>query len=318
VHAEDLDRCVSAYADAFDARRNFALEYRLRKHNGEYRWIHDDGVPRYAVDGKFLGYVGSCSDVTEHHELQRSREQLAHVTRVSAMGELAGSLAHELNQPLTAILSNAQAALRFMAAGATDLAEVREVLRDVVRDGNRASEVIRRMRALVKRGDLEVAPLDPGDMARDIVALVHSDAIVRGVRMVQEVESGLPVVSGDRVQLQQVMLNLLLNAFDAMKDRPRNDRVAVVQVARDGDAGVRISVRDHGSGLSRDKLDSIFAPFYTTKQHGLGLGLSISRSIIETHGARLRVENNAGHGATFYFTLPVAEAVHTDEAGQLV
>ncbi len=316
VHPADLEQCLSEYGVSFDARRKFAFEYRLRRHDGEYRWIHDDGVPRYAADGEFLGYIGSCIDVTEHHELLRSRQELAHVSRISAMGELAGSLAHELNQPLTAILSNAQAAQRFMAADAIDLTEVRETLRDVVRESNRAGEVIRRMRALVRKGVLELAPLDLESVMRDVASLVHSDAIVRSVRVEMEVEPGLPAVRADRVQLQQVMLNLLLNAFDAMKDRTRDERQVAVRVARDGGDGVRISVRDRGTGLTSDKLDKIFTPFFTTKQDGLGLGLSISRSILEAHGARLRAEDNAGYGATFYFTLPLDAALRTKPAGQ--
>jgi two-component system sensor kinase FixL len=216
------------------------------------------------------------------------------------MGELAGSLAHELNQPLTAILSNAQAAQRFMASGAADsLGELREILADVVRETNRAGEVIRRMRALVRKGELEVAPAGMEGLVREVAGLVHSDAIVRGVRLSLEIEPGLPQVRCDKVQLQQVMLNLLLNAFDALKDRPHHERVVAVQVARDGSAGVQV-----GAGMTSDTLDRIFKPFYSTKREGMGLGLSISRSIIEAHGGRLSAQSNAGKGATFHFTLP--------------
>jgi two-component system sensor kinase FixL len=249
--------------------------------------------------------LAAIVDMTEHYELQRTRQELAHASRVSAMGELAGSLAHELNQPLTAILSNAQAAQRFMASGAADsLGELREILADVVRETNRAGEVIRRMRALVRKGELEVAPAGMEGLVREVAGLVHSDAIVRGVRLSLEIEPGLPQVRCDKVQLQQVMLNLLLNAFDALKDRPHHERVVAVQVARDGSAGVQVAVRDTGAGMTSDTLDRIFKPFYSTKREGMGLGLSISRSIIEAHGGRLSAQSNAGKGATFHFTLP--------------
>lgn len=305
VHPDDLALCTGTYARFFDARESFAMEYRLRRHDSEYRWIIDNGAPRFAPDGAFLGYIGSCIDFTEHHELQRSRQELAHAARVSAMGELAGSLAHELNQPLTAILSNAQAAQRFMAAETIDLREVRESLGDVVSEGKRASEVIRRMRALVRKGEIEIAPLDIEELVRDVAELLRSDAVMRGVRVVLEIAAALPPARGDRVQLQQVVLNLLMNAFDAMEKSPPGQRVAAVRVTPDGPAALRVTVSDSGSGLNSDMLDRVFQPFHTTKREGLGLGLSICRTIIEAHGGRLHAENNAGAGATFYFTLPV-------------
>jgi two-component system sensor kinase FixL len=221
------------------------------------------------------------------------------------MGELAASLAHELNQPLTAILSNAQAAQRFLTTRPADLEEIKEILKDIVDDNSRASEVIRRMRALVKKEDVAFVPLDLGGVLRDIVQLVHSDAILRNVRISFEADSKLPFVRGDKVQLQQVALNLLLNAFDAMKDSPANERQVVMRAETNGTGVVEVSVRDHGAGLTSDKLDKIFQPFYTTKREGLGMGLSISRSIVEAHGGRLWAENNADRGATFYFTVPV-------------
>ena len=223
-------------------------------------------------------------------DLRRNREQLAHVTRISTMGELAASLAHELNQPLTAILSNAQAAQRFLNAKPADLKEVQEILEDIVSDNNRAGEVIRRMRALVKKEELEFAPIHIASVIGEVVQLLHSDEILHNIHVELDCQDGLPNVRGDRVQLQQVILNLLMNAFDAMKETPSQDREVMVRAHVNGDGVVEISVRDHGIGFPTDKLAKIFDPFYTTKRDGLGMGLAISRSIVEAHGGRLWAE----------------------------
>jgi two-component system, LuxR family, sensor kinase FixL len=253
---------------------------------------------------KGAAILAFVEDKSEHYELLRNRRDLAHLTRISTMGELAGSLAHELNQPLTAILSNVQAAQRFMAAEPIDVAEVREILNDIVQDDYRASEVIRRIRSVVKKGDMELAPLDLATVIRDVMFLLHSDAIMRETSVILEVCDGLPTVYADKVQLQQVTLNLLLNAFDAMSRVLPSERVVSIALTREGGDMVRIAVRDSGQGLTIGKLDTIFKPFYTSKPHGLGLGLSISRSIVEHHGGRLWAENNIDRGATFYVTLP--------------
>jgi PAS domain S-box-containing protein len=254
-------------------------------------------------------FTGILRDITERKraeaELQVQRAELAHVARVSTMGELAASLAHELNQPLTAILSNAQAALRFLASKPADHGEVREILEDIVKDNSRAGEVIRRMRALVKKEELGLSSLNLADAIGEVVSLIHSDAVLRNVRVRFDVNPDLPHVRGDKIQLQQVLLNLLLNAFDAMKDCPADQREVLVKTELDGPDMVRTSISDHGVGLTSDKLEKIFQPFHTTKREGLGMGLSISRSIIEAHGGRLWAENNNGRGATFHFTVPL-------------
>ena len=238
-------------------------------------------------------------------ETRRLNQELTHVGRVSVMGHLASALVHELNQPLTAILSNAQAGQRFLAAKPTNLDEVSEILKDIVQDNNRASEVIRHMRALVKKEQLELAQLNLAGVIGDVVALIHSEAILHSIGVELDLALDLPTARGDKIQLQQVILNLLLNAFDAMKDCPTGERTIIVQAARNGGSMVEIAVRDRGTGLATDKLDKIFQPFYTTKSEGLGMGLSISRSIVEAHGGTLRAKNNPDRGATFYFTIPV-------------
>jgi two-component system sensor kinase FixL len=178
-------------------------------------------------------------------------------------------------------------------------------LNDIVQDNRRAGEVIRRMRTLARKDEFDVAPLNLAAVIDEVILLVHSDAILQNVRVVLELDHGLPSVRGDKVQLQQVMLNLLLNAFDALKDCPADERQVKVRAEWDGAFMVTVAVCDRGTGVSRDKLDTIFEPFYSTKPDGLGMGLSISRSIIEAHGGRLWVENNHDRGATFYFQVPV-------------
>jgi signal transduction histidine kinase len=237
---------------------------------------------------------------------QRLRQDLAHIGRVSAMGELTASLAHELNQPLTAILSNAQAGQRLLAADVVDHAELREILNDIVTDDKRAGEVIRRLRALMKKGDLEYASLDLNGVVRDVARLVRNDAILRNVSMSLELAPGLPRVRGDRVQLQQVVLNLVLNGLEAMQEPGASERSLAIRTARVGEAEVVVAVQDSGAGIDDTNADRIFQPLYTTKAEGLGMGLAIARNIVDAHHGRLEAANNPESGATFRFTLPLS------------
>lgn len=316
VHALRFDSHAQRWTDPLATQQSRGLlsldDLCARRKDGtEFRAEIDLGAFRFDGENVTLAFV---IDKTERYELHRQRQDLAHLTRVSTMGQLASSLAHELNQPLTAILSNVQAAQRFMTADPIDLAELRDILNDIVQDDYRASEVIRRIRAVVKKGDLEVVPLDLAGVMRDVVALVHSDAIVRGTRVTLDIDTALPPVRGDRVQLQQVMLNLLLNAFDAMNEVPPVDRMVRVTLKSADNGMVLIAVRDRGHGLTADKLDKIFKPFFTSKPQGLGLGLSISRSIIDMHRGRLWAENNNDRGATFYVALPAGDATPEDKS----
>jgi two-component system sensor kinase FixL len=266
-----------------------------------------------APDGTFLGYIGSSVDSTDSYELRRSHQELAHVTRISMMGELAASLAHELSQPLTAIISNVQAAQRFMSKGPMDTDELRAMVDDIAQAGNRAGEVIQRMRSLARKGELEVVPLDLSNVIQEVGALVQTDTIVRGVHL-SITAGGALRVRGDKVQLQQVMLNLLLNAFDAVKELPASEREVTVRADRDRDmACVRVS--DRGPGISPENLQKLFTPFFTSKRDGMGLGLSISRSIIEAHGGQLIAANNSFRGATFEFALPLHDRADTTQSG---
>ncbi len=253
-------------------------------------------------------FANALSRKQGEFEAQRLRQDLTHIGRVSALGELTASLAHELNQPLTAILSNAQAAQRLLAADAVNLEEVREILQDIVTDDKRAGDMIHRLRALIKKGDLEFVPLDLNEIVGEVAWLVRSDAILRNVSLSLEFAGDLPKVRGDRVQLQQVVLNLVLNGLDAMREPSTGDRTLVIRTSRDGAAGVEVAVQDSGIGIDETLGDRMFQPLYTTKAEGLGMGLAIARTIVDAHGGRLAAANNVHGGATFRFTVPVTTA----------
>lgn len=246
--------------------------------------------------------------------MEHTRKELAHLARVSSLGELTGSLAHALNQPLTAILSNAQAAKRFAESDTINRMEFNEALSDIVLASTRASEVIQKIRTLARKGDIDLLPLDIGSVVDDIALLVHNDAVARGVRTGFDVAADPPMVYGDQVQLEQVLLNLILNAFDATKDCSPTDRTVETTVRVEPGGGVRITVRDRGHGLAADQIDKLFMPFFTTKPQGLGLGLSISRMIVNAHGGRLWGENNRGKGASFHVTLPQRQCREKDSS----
>jgi two-component system sensor kinase FixL len=238
-------------------------------------------------------------------EAQRLRQELTHIGRVSALGELTASLAHELSQPLTAILSNAQAAQLLLEADVVNLEKVREFLSDIVAEDKRAAAVIHRLRVLLKKGDPEFVSLDLNDIVGEVAWLMRSDAIIRNVPIGLELADDLPRVRGDRVQLQQVVLNLVLNGLEAMREPGAGDRTLVIRTARDGAAAVAVAVQDSGIGIDEKELDRLFQPLYTTKAEGLGMGLAIARTIVDAHGGQLGAANNVHGGATFHFTLPV-------------
>lgn len=256
------------------------------------------------------------TDRTDHYALRRSREQLAHLTRISTLGEFSGSLAHEVKQPLTAILSNAQAAQRFLAEEPVNLAELREIMDDLVSDSHRATAVLGKLRVLVRRNEFQPARLDLAQVLGDAALLVRSAAVTRRIRVQWDTGADLPAIHGDHVQLQQVMLNLLLNAFEAMDATPAEDRVVEIDAQPDETGMIRVAVRDRGRGLPKDTTEMMFMPYFTSKPEGLGLGLSISRSIVEMHGGRIWAENNAGPGATFYFTLPAVRAASSESSSR--
>ena len=240
-------------------------------------------------------------------EIQQQRTELAHVARVSTLGQLASALTHELNQPLGAILRNAEAAEIFLQNDKPNLNEVREILADIRRDDRRAGDVIDRMRTLFKRRSLVSGILDFRDLVEDTVALARPDAEIRQMQIHTRIPPQLPAVHGDRVQLQQVLLNLILNGMDAMKATPKLERRLTVRVSESKDGNLLVAVSDRGTGIASEDRVRIFEPFFTTKPDGMGMGLAISRTIIQAHGGEIRAANNALGGATFAFTLPRRE-----------
>jgi C4-dicarboxylate-specific signal transduction histidine kinase len=230
-----------------------------------------------------------------------------HLTRVSVLGELSGSIAHEINQPLTAILSNAQAALHLLAQKAPDLAEVRDALEDIVHEDNRAGEVIRRLRNLLKKGERTAESVKLNDLINSTVGLLNSELIRRDINVKLELADNLPVTSGDPIQLQQVLLNLVMNAMDAMAKTPMAERSILISTRGKPTVSVDVLVKDRGHGIPALANGHLFEPFYTTKEHGLGLGLTICSTIIQAHGGKLTLVNDQNGGAIAGFSLPVQE-----------
>ena len=275
-----------------------------------------DGVPvpvelaLSPVDGGLL--LASVSDITERlrseHESAQQRNELAHLSRVAMIGEMSSSLAHELNQPLTAILSNSQAALRFLAAGPGHDQDLRETLTDIAASGTRAGDVIRRLRAMLRKEETEQEPVDINQLISEVMQLYRSDLINRGVTVLQLLENDLPEAVGDRVQLQQVLLNLVINACDAMAGLAGERKLTIMSRSL-GDDEVEFSVWDVGPGLAASSLEKVFEPFVTSKQDGMGLGLSVCKTIVKSHGGRIWAEDNDGPGASFHVALPSSARV---------
>jgi PAS domain S-box-containing protein len=302
---------IREYVEMALAGEEVRYETDLSIADGTIRCMVVTYVPHFSDEGKPLGFYSLAEDVTDRKqaedEARRHREALFHVDRVATMGELSASLAHELNQPLSAIVSNAQAAQRFLAADPPDLDEVKDILSDIVNDGTRASEVIGRLRTFLKKAAPDYHPLDINEAIRDVIILVGRDAMIRNVSIVTELGAALPPVLGDRIQLQQVILNLISNGTDAMMNVDANDRRLIIRTEKPDQESVKVAVRDFGIGLDEEDINRIFEPFTTIKSDGMGMGLSISRTIIETHGGRLWATNNPDRGATFYFTVPACK-----------
>ncbi len=318
VHPEDLDHCLQTYDTAFDARKPFTMEFRLRRADGEYRWLLATGTPRSEPDGTFLGYIGSCVDIGERkqaeldHQLQNL--ELERVGRVALIGELAASLAHEVNNPVGAMVTNASAAQRMLAHGQLGTEEFQELLADIVSDGHRAREVIDGIRTMVRKGEPTYSLVSMNDVTHDLLRIVRADAIARQVSLSAEIDPNAGVVMGDRVQLLQVLLNLTMNAFEALAVIRANLRRVVIRSEGVQDGKISVSVRDSGPGFPDGIVDQLFEPFFSTKAEGTGMGLAIARSIIEAHGGTLSAENCTPECALFTICLPEASGATSQAA----
>jgi PAS domain S-box-containing protein len=313
VHPEDLERVERVQAEAVRDRTDYELESRIVLPDGSIRHTVWVGHPVLDASGELVEFIGTAMDVTDRRRadeaLRTAEAELARVTRVTTLGEITASLGHELNQPLAAIVNNANACIGLLSQGHPDLAEVRAALSDIRGDSDRASAIIQRVRALAARAPSERAPLRLLDVVTDVMALAAAEASARCVTLRRDLAEDLPLVAGDRVQLQQVLLNLVVNGMDAMASVRERAHVLEIRGHRgllDGALAATLSVRDHGVGLADADASRLFDAFYTTKPHGMGMGLAISRSIIESHGGRLFVEPQPGPGATISFTLPAA------------
>jgi C4-dicarboxylate-specific signal transduction histidine kinase len=295
--------------------RQFQKEYGFATSAGAL-WFEILVLPLRCEAG---GVVIKQRDITDRKraeaEAQEVRQELAHASRVTMLGQLASSLAHELNQPLGAILRNAEAAELFLQSEPPDLDELRAIVSDIRKDDQRAGGIIDRLRALLTRREFDPRPVPLGELVDEVVTLTRSDSATRRIGIGFDLPRDLPLIRGDCIHLQQVLLNLLINGMDALAVRTDRERTLRVRARRDGDGFVEVAVSDSGDGIPAEKLGRLFEPFFTTKPHGMGLGLAISKTIIEAHGGRLWAENNAQHGATFRFTLPVADGGSDDPDG---
>jgi PAS domain S-box-containing protein len=316
IHEDDLPKVRRAAQDhAHGLTPSFEIQYRMLDKNGNVRWFLSRGQAIIARNR----LIGTTIDITERKadederartllQLQEQRNELAHLGRAAMAGALSGAVAHELNQPLSAMMSNARAGLQFIARGSADGQEIKDILADIESDGRRAGEVIRHLRSLLRRGEAQAETVQLDVIIDQVLRLIHSDLVSQNIKVVHEAAVGVPAISADPVQLQQVMLNLVGNACDALKGVNPRDRRISIAVAMRGPGRVRISVCDNGCGLSDSNPEHLFKPFVTTKRSGLGLGLSISRSIVDAHGGRIWAENNRDAGATFHIDLAAAAA----------
>ena len=314
VHPEDRESVLRAVEKSLRTGAEYESEYRAVLPDGQVRWIAGRGQVEFNDDGQPVRMRGVSVDITKRKQAEEQtahhRNEIAHLSRVTTLGELSGSIAHELSLPLSAILSNAQAAQRVLAHGGADLAEVREILNDIVSEDKRAGEVIQRLRQWLKKGEVQQHSLRINEVVEDVLKLIHDDLINQHVTIDVKLGRNLPLVTGDPVQLQQVLLNLVVNACDAMTNCDAPERRLLIRTGTEtrngnGNCAVLVSVTDRGGSIPEEKMEQIFEPFFTTKAKGMGLGLSVCHTIIAAHRGKLWATNNADCGATFHFSLPI-------------
>ena len=307
IHSNDSPTASAALASAIARAIPLDVEFRVQD-GDEVRWISVQARPVAGDDGKPTAMSGAFGDVTSRKlaeaEADVQQQEIAHLMRVSMLGELSGGLAHELTQPLTAILSNAQAGKLLLAKGNKSLSEIGNIFDDIIAEDERAGEVIHRLRSMLKKGDVKHETIDMNDLIASTLRLLHSELIDRRMSVSFDNAASLPAVHGDPVQLQQTLLNLLMNAMDATENVPPARRTISVSTATTDDGGVQVQIYDRGTGLPPLREHEVFQPFFTTKKRGLGLGLSICTSIVKLHGGALSLQNNVREGASAVFRLP--------------
>lgn len=307
VHPDDLETATTTWKTAREVGKHTEHELRLRRSDGQYRWFLSRAQPLRDEQGMIIRWYGTVTDIEDRKRAEEARQQaqsdLAHVSRVTTMGELTASLAHEVNQPLAASLMNAGSCLRWLGADPPNLDEARAAASRIVDDGRRATDIIGRIRLLFSKGTPQREWVDVNDLIREMIVLLRSEVTRHDISVRTELAADLPRVTGDRVQLQQVLMNLIMNSIDAMKDVEGARDLAITSQPWDDDQ-LLVSVSDTGAGLPPEHADQIFNAFFTTKGHGIGMGLSISRSIVESHGGRLWADEHESRGASFSLTLP--------------
>ena len=314
AHADDLPEVKAAFKQALKRGGEHALQFRIAAPDGGTRWIALSGTVDLHNNGQPELVRGVVRDVTNQHraeeEVSELRQKLAHSGRVTMLGQLASALAHELSQPLSAIQHNVETAQILLGRDPVDMRLLREIIDDVLRDDRRAADVLQRLRTWLKQGRINMEVVRMHELAQDVVTIVRADANTKHVTIDLAVPSTLPPVRADRVHLSQVLLNLIMNAIEAVSEAAGPQRRVSIEAHVRADGCCEISVSDTGTGIPPDQLDRIFEPFVTAKANGMGIGLSISRSIVEAHGGKLWAENGP-RGATFHFTVPLQEAAAT-------
>ena len=299
---EALNRVIA------DPETGYNIQHRIIRPDGTERIVHERGEVKLGEDGKPARMTGTMQDLTEFKNIEaeslRLRDEMAHLNRVVMIGNMTSAIAHEINQPLAAILSNSQAALRLLNIDPPDLDEVREAITDIAVADKRAGDVIRRIRTLVKKEKLHRENYNINTVISEVINLVQNEVVIQNASLRTNLEPRVPVLYGDSIQMEQVILNLIINALDAIKKQPIDARHVVIDTSVEDKEGVVVRVTDSGPGVDKDNIENIFDAFYTTKTQGMGLGLSVCHSIIENHGGRIWVENCSGGGAKFSFRLP--------------
>jgi PAS domain S-box-containing protein len=310
IHPDDRERAIDVMDQTVRQGMDYEVDFRIMHPDGTIKYVHGTAHPVLGPSGDLIEIVGSAIDVSERklaeEERLNAQNKLAQANRVTTMGQLAASIAHEVNQPITGVIANARAALNFLGARPLDLSRVRRTLEEIVKDGNRAGEIIARIRALVRKVPSQKDRLDINEVIAEVIALTRSEIVRNSISLKMDLAKELRPIHGERTDLQQVLLNLIVNAVEALSSESSTLRELLIATAEDGSNGVRVTVSDRGPGVAQEATERLFNAFYTTKPGGMGMGLAICRSIIEAHGGRIWAMPNTPRGAIFQFHVPAS------------